>query len=110
MTDEQKEIIKEYNERARGIKAINLQREVVERAEHDLLVLISLKRAQEGRTGRFPFKFSNQVREKLFVAYIEDHTKIRAGYCLVIDHYRTSLNYFSCDVRHAEGLKEKVLK
>jgi hypothetical protein len=110
MSEVEKEIIEEHNARQLNIKAINEQRRVVEREEHDLLVLIALKRASEGRTGRFPFKFSGHAREEFFVAYIEDHTKMRAGHCLVIDHYKTSLNYFACDIRHAEGIRKKLVK
>ena len=109
MSDEEKEIIKEHNARELAIKAINKQRNVIEFEEHNLVVLIALKRARDGRTGRFPFKFAGKAREMFLTAHIEDKSAMRGGHTLVIDHYNTGLNYFACDVLHAEGIQKKLV-
>ena len=109
MSDEEKEIIKEHNARELAIKAINKQRNVIEFEEHNLVVLIALKRARDGRTGRFPFKFSGKVRDTWFNAHIEDRTAMRAGHSLVIDFHNNGLPYFACDVLHAEGIQKKLV-
>ena len=87
------------------MKAIYRAEELIDKAEHNLCVLIALKRARNGNTARFPFKFRNQANERWLVARIKDQTAMRAGHTLEIDYYNSEVNYFACDVRHAEELK-----
>lgn len=89
-------------------KAINMANLIVDNAEHDLLVVICLRRAKNRPGERFPFRFRNRMLEVWLSARIEEQNAMRSGANLVITNYKDGSIYFSTPLALAEQLKERL--
>lgn len=92
-------------------KAINLQRLKIQQAEHELLILIALQRAELGNTRRFEFVFSKGGGSVWFTADVKGrtHPQEAAGAILTINYFRKGNNYTAIPLRQAQELRRKVL-
>ncbi len=110
MTDIEKEIIEEHMATSLHTKAINKARHIIDEAEHDLLVLIALKRARNGNAERFPYRLTSKYKEIWFTAHITHNEAMREGKILRIRYFKSGDEFYATPLGLADGLKDRLAK